>query len=83
MPHRSLAYRTQSLAGSSSTTMSAWPTVPGIALMVICLTAGGLIRDFATDVYYGKPKPTNLDIFTKALLHRDLQIYKERKTQSS
>lgn len=63
--------------------MSAWPTVPGIALMVICLTAGGLIRDFATDVYYGKPKPTNLDIFTKALLHRDLQIYEERKTQSS
>jgi hypothetical protein len=50
--------------------------------MVICLTAGGIIRDFATDVYYGKPKPTNLDIFTKALLHRDLQIYEERKTQS-
>ena len=47
--------------------MSAWPTVPGIALMVICLTAGGLIRDLATDVYYGKPKPANLDIFTKAL----------------
>ncbi|KAF8069691.1 hypothetical protein HT031_001808 [Scenedesmus sp. PABB004] len=58
--------------------MGAWPTVPGIALMVACLTAGGLIRDVATDFYYGKPKPTNLDYFTKALLNRDLQIYEER-----
>lgn len=45
--------------------------------------AGGLIRDFATDIYYGKPRPTNLDMFTKALLHRDLQIYEERKHAES
>jgi hypothetical protein len=63
--------------------MSFWPTVPGIALMVVCLTAGGVIRDFATDIYYGKPRPMNLDIFTKALLHRDLEVYEERKKGSS
>jgi hypothetical protein len=28
-----------------------------------------------------KPRPTNLDYFTKALLHRDLEVYAERKAQ--
>jgi hypothetical protein len=26
-----------------------------------------------------KPRPINLDIFTKALLHRDIDVYEERK----
>lgn len=59
--------------------MSWWPTVPGMALMIICMTGGGLIRDVVTDIYYQKPRPVNLDVFTKAMLHRDLQVYEERK----
>jgi hypothetical protein len=57
----------------------AWQTLPGIIAMVGCLTVGGLIRGFAADVYYGKPKPHNLDFFTRLLLHRDLEILEERK----
>jgi hypothetical protein len=30
-----------------------------------------------------KPRPTNLDYFTKALLHRDLEVYAERKAQQA
>jgi hypothetical protein len=58
--------------------MSAWQTVPGIAAMVACLTAGGLLREFAANVYYGKPKRYNLDPFTRLLLHRDAEIMEER-----
>lgn len=61
--------------------MSAWQTVPGIAAMVACLTAGGLIRQFAADVYYGKPKRYDLDHFTRLMVHRDLQIMEEREAQ--
>lgn len=68
-PHPALAHRV--------------PAVPGIALMVICLTAGGLIRDVATNYYYGKPRPVNLDYFTKALLARDIEIYEQRKSADS
>lgn len=28
------------------------PPPSGMALMVICMTGGGLIRDFVTDIYY-------------------------------
>lgn len=63
--------------------MSFWPTVPGMALMVICMTGGGLIRDLVTDIYYQKPRPANLDVFTKQLLHRDLSVYEERKAQQT
>lgn len=30
-----------------------------------------------------KPRPVNLDVFTKQLLHRDLSVYEERKAQQS
>jgi hypothetical protein len=30
-----------------------------------------------------KPRPVNLDVFTKQLLHRDLSVYEERKAQAS
>jgi hypothetical protein len=58
--------------------MSAWQVVPGLAAMVLCLSAGGLLRDGITHVYYGKPKPYDLDAFTKALLLRDLEVLEER-----
>lgn len=58
--------------------MGAWQTIPGIAAMVACLTAGGLIREFASDVYHGKPKRHNLDRFNKLLLHRDAEVLEER-----
>jgi len=61
--------------------MAAWQTIPGIAAMVACLTAGGLIREFAAGVYYGKPKRYDLDAFTRLLVHRDLQIMEEREAQ--
>jgi hypothetical protein len=59
--------------------MSAWQTLPGIAAVAICLAGGGLLREVLNDAYYGKPKPYNLDMFTKALLQRDLQILEEQK----
>jgi hypothetical protein len=59
--------------------MSPWQTVPGIVAMVACLTAGGLIREFAANVYYGKPKRYDLDSFTRLLLHRDSEIMEERE----
>jgi hypothetical protein len=30
-----------------------------------------------------KPRPANLDVFTKQLLHRDLSVYEERKAQQT
>ena len=57
----------------------AWQTLPGIVAMVGCLTVGGLIRQFAADVYYGKPKRYDLDYFTRLMLHRDLHIMEERE----
>jgi len=59
--------------------MSAWQTVPGIGLMIACLAGGGLLREQLANLYYGKPKPYNLDMFTKALLHRDLEILQEQQ----
>lgn len=58
--------------------MAAWQTLPGIIAMVGCLTAGGLIREFAADVYYGKPKRYNLDAFTRLMLNRDADVLEER-----
>jgi hypothetical protein len=60
--------------------MSAWQVVPGLAAMVICLTGGGLLREGMAYVYYGKPKPYDLDAFTKALLLRDLEVLEERRS---
>ena len=51
--------------------------MPGVALIIACLTAGGLIREGAAHVYYGKPPPANLTPFQKTLLHRDLQLAEE------
>ena len=57
----------------------AWQTLPGIVAMVACLTAGGLIREFASHIYYdGKPKRYDVDRFTKLLLHRDVEVLEER-----
>jgi hypothetical protein len=54
-----------------------WQSVPGVALIIACLTAGGLIREGAAHVYYGKPPPANLTPFQKQLLHRDVQLAEE------
>lgn len=58
--------------------MGAWQTIPGIAAMVACLTAGGLLRELASDVYHGKPKRPNLDRFDRLLVHRDAEVLEER-----
>jgi hypothetical protein len=62
--------------------MSAWQTVPGIVAMVACLTAGGLLREFAAGLYYGKPKRYDLDAFTRLMLARDLEIAEEQAAAS-
>jgi hypothetical protein len=56
----------------------AWQTIPGLAAVVICLTAGGLIREGVAHVYWGKPRPGALDSFTKALVARDVGVLEER-----
>eukprot|EP00877_Chromochloris_zofingiensis_P004456 jgi/Chrzof1/14010/Cz08g21010.t1 len=61
--------------------MSWIQTLPSLGLIVICLTAGGLLREQVAGVYYGKPKPFNVDPFTKLLLWRDLQVLEERKRE--
>lgn len=57
----------------------AWQTIPGLAAVVICLTAGGFIREGVAHVYWGKPRPGALDPFTKALLARDAGVLEERR----
>jgi hypothetical protein len=57
----------------------AWQTIPGLAAVVICLTAGGFIREGVAHVYWGKPRPGALDPFTKALLARDVGVLEERR----
>ena len=57
----------------------AWQTIPGLAAVVICLTAGGLIREGVAHVYWGKPRPGALDPFTKALVARDARVLDERR----
>ena len=54
-----------------------WQSLPGVALIVGLLTAGGLLREGAAHVYYGKPPPANLTPFQKALLHRDVRLAEE------
>ena len=56
----------------------AWQTIPGLAAVVICLTAGGFIREGVAHVYWGKPRPGALDPFTRALLARDAGVLEER-----
>jgi hypothetical protein len=62
-----------------SINQQAWQTIPGLAAVVICLTAGGFIREGVAHVYWGKPRPGALDPFTKALLARDAGVLEERR----